>query len=215
METMPYRAGMESAVVTAAIASDVSAGWRAGLPVLRGNGVTLRELRRSDAASLWAFLNKEEVARFISPPPTTVAGFDKFIAWTHARRAAGEYVCFGIVPDGYDAAVGLFQIQIPPGADAEWGFALGSAFWGTGLFLEGAAAVLDFAFDQMNLERLGARAAVDNGRGNGALRKLGAVRDHLIPQGLVRNGRVLDQYYWTVTPDDRPRRKIVWDSIRH
>jgi len=88
-----------------------AATWRAGLPVLKGNGVTLRELRLSDAPSLLAFLNTEEVTRFISPPPTTVAGFERFIEWTHRERAAGNYVCFGIVPDGYDQAVGLFQVR--------------------------------------------------------------------------------------------------------
>jgi hypothetical protein len=31
----------------------------------------------------------------------------------------------------------------------------------------------------------------------------------------VLNGRVLDQYYWTVSADDRPRRKIVWDLRAH
>ena len=29
----------------------------------------------------------------------------------------------------------------------EWGFALGSAYWGTGLFVAGATHVLDFAFE--------------------------------------------------------------------
>ena len=56
-------------------------------------------------------LNTEEVTRFISPPPTTLAGFERFIEWTHRERAAGNYVCFGIVPDGYDQAVGLFQVR--------------------------------------------------------------------------------------------------------
>jgi len=79
--------------------------WRAAVPVLQVKGVTLRELRLSDAPSLLAFLTTEEVTRFISPPPTTVAGFERFIEWTHRERAAGHYVCFGIVPDGYDQAV--------------------------------------------------------------------------------------------------------------
>jgi len=56
--------------------------WKQALPVLTGSMVTLRELRISDATSLLAMLSTEEVARFISPPPTTVEGFERFIAWT-------------------------------------------------------------------------------------------------------------------------------------
>src|SRR5207253_7848685 len=65
--------------------------WKQALPVLTGSMVTLRELRTSDATSLLAMLSTEEVARFISPPPTTVEGFERFIAWTHRERAAGNY----------------------------------------------------------------------------------------------------------------------------
>jgi len=73
----------------------------------------------------------------------------------------------------------------------------------------------DFAFDGMGLEQLGARAAIENGRGNGALRKVGAVCEGVIANGLVLNGRTLDKYYWTVSADGRPRKKIVWDLRTH
>ena len=106
------------------------------------------------------------------------------------------------MPDGYDVAVGIFQIQITANEPPEWGFVIGSEFWGTGLFVEGAVALMDFAFNQMGLERLAARAAVDNGRGNGALRKIGAVRKSRIRNGLVRAGRS------TTSITGRRRRRI-------
>ena len=117
--------------------SATTSDWRQSLPVLTGTGFTLRELRLSDAPSLLALLTTEEVSRFISPPPSTVDGFERFIRWAQRERAAGNYVCFGIVPDGSDVAIGIFQLrQLEPGfATAEWGFALGSSFWGTGLFV--------------------------------------------------------------------------------
>jgi len=213
METMPYQFGMEDAIDTATL--EPTSGWRAGLPALAGAGVTVRELRASDASSLYALLTTEEVARFISPPPKTVQAFEQFIMWSHIRRAQGHYVCFGIVPDGEDAAVGIIQIQLTADEPPEWGFVMGSPFWGTGLFVEAATAVLDFAFRHMGLEQLAARAGVDNGRGNGALRKVGAVRKEFIANGFVGNGCVRAQYYWTVTRADRSQRKITWDLATH
>src|SRR5512143_2055948 len=103
----------------------VSYDWRAGLPVLRGAHVTLRELRLSDATTLLTMLNAEEVMRFASPAPASVEAFERFILWTQRQRAEGNYVCFGIVPDGYEDAVGIIQVrQTEPGFDtAEWGVA--------------------------------------------------------------------------------------------
>jgi ribosomal-protein-alanine N-acetyltransferase len=197
-----------------ATSSTVSSNWREQLPVLKAEGITLRELRVSDAASLLALLTTEEVTRFISPPPTTLEGFERFIQWAQREREGGRYVCFAVVPDGYDTAVGLFQVRQldPMFGTAEWGFAIGSPFWGSGLFVSGAELVIDFAFDVIGIHRLEARAAVENGRGNGALRKLGAVQEGTLRKSFVRNGRALDQALWAILPDDRYRAKAVWGS---
>ena len=91
-----------------------------------------------------------------------------------------------------DTAIGIFQVrQLEPGfATAEWGFAIGSAFWGTGMFLDGAQLVVNFAFDVIGTHRLEARAAVKNGRGNGALRKLGATQEGVLRRSLPAQRRV-------------------------
>ncbi len=221
MEKMPFRDSevvmdVQSVIATASSTATTS-DWRQGLPVLSGSMVTLRELRLSDAPSLLAMLSTEEVARFISPPPTTVEGFERFIAWTHRERAAGNYVCFAVVPHGMDTAVGIFQVrQLEPGfATAEWGFALGSAYWGTGVFVDGAKMVVNFAFDVVGTHRLEARAAVANGRGNGALRKIGATQEGVLRKSFLRNGEYLDQTLWTILDDDWRRAKTVWGSQVH
>jgi RimJ/RimL family protein N-acetyltransferase len=224
MEKMPFRDAAESvmdvnAVIESARATTTtsSTNWQQGLPVLAGSMVTLRELRLSDAASLLTMLGSEEVARFISPPPTTVDGFERFIAWTNRERAAGNYVCFGVVPHGMDTAIGIFQIrQLEPGfGTAEWGFAMGSAFWGTGAFMDAAKMVIEFAFDVVETHRLEARAAVANGRGNGALRKVGAMQEGILRKSFLRNGEYLDQTLWTILDEDWRRSKSVWGPRVH
>ncbi len=193
---------------SAAVCTD----WTEGLPVLQAPGVTLRELRQADAASLLALLTTEEVTRFISPPPTTIEGFERFIAWTESERKAGRYACFAVVPEGYDTAVGLFQLrQLDPSfGTAEWGFAIAEDFWGSGIFARSAARVLDFAFREIGVHRIEARAAVQNGRGNGALRKIGAVQEGILRRSFLRGGQFLDQALWAIIDEDWYRSKAVW-----
>ena len=207
MEKMPYQARADALVSTRPLADNIAAqpnGWRSGLPELTGSMVTLRELRVGDAASLFTALVNAEVTRFISPPPPTVEGFGRFIEWTHRQRAAGQYVCFAIVPRGSDIAVGLFQVRSlePDFGTAEWGFALASEFWGTGMFTDGARLVIEFAFDVIGSYRLEARAAIKNGRGNGALRKVGAVQEGILRKSFLRDGRYLDQALYAIVEDD-------------
>ena len=214
MEKMPYRPELDTQMQTiqTPAVDIVSTDWRTGLPVLSGKRVALRELRMSDAASLFAMLTTEEVARFISPPPSTVEGFERFIAWTLRQRAAGTYVCFAVTLQGFDTAIGILQVrETEPGFNtAEWGFAIGSPFWGTGVFEESAELVLGFVFDTIGVHRLEARAAVRNGRGNGALVKIGAVHEGVLRKSFLRNGEYLDQVLYTIVEDDwRASREAV------
>jgi RimJ/RimL family protein N-acetyltransferase len=192
----------------------IRSDWKQTLPVLTGAGFTLSELQISDAASLLALLTDEEVTRFISPPPTTIEGFERFITWAQRERAAGRYICFGVVPDGYNTAVGLFQVrQLDPSfGTAEWGFAIGSAFWGTGLFAAGADLVIDFSFEVIGVHRLEARAAVQNSRGNAALRKIGAMQEGILRKSFLKGGQHLDQALWAIIKDDWYRSKAVWGA---
>ena len=192
----------------------VTSDWRERVPVLTGSKVTLRELELEDAAPLFAMLTTEEVSRFISPPPTTVEGFERFITWAHHERSLGRYVCFAVVPHGMNTAVGLFQLrQLEAGfASGEWGFAIGSAFWGTGVFGDGARLVVDYAVETIGCHRLEARAAVINGRGNGALRKIGAVQEGILRRSFTKNGQQLDQVLWSILAEDWRQSKAVWGS---
>ena len=203
MEKMPYQPEIAN-VSAPASASIATTNWRERLPVLAGTNFHLRELRAEDAPALLEMLTTEEVARFISPPPTTVEGFERFIAWTHRERQAGQYVCFGIVPEGMTTAVGLFQLRsLEPGfGSCEWGFAMGSQFWGSGVFEQGANLIIDFGIEVIGIQRFEARAAVANGRGNGALRKIGAVQEGVLRRSFLRNGQYHDQVLWSILSED-------------
>ena len=214
MEKMPFHFNVnERATAMIRTTADVlkkqptivtTSDWKQGLPMLAGSSFTLRELRIEDAPSLLAMLTSAEVSRFISPPPTTVEGFERFIVWANHEREAGNYACFAVVPRGMTTAVGLFQLRSLEKhfLSAEWGFALGSQYWGTGIFAEGARMVVDFAVDSIGVHRLEARASVANGRGNGALRKIGAVQEGILRRSFLRNGVHHDQVLWGIVADD-------------
>jgi RimJ/RimL family protein N-acetyltransferase len=213
---MPYQSHLEPTPPPASLQTPpaTTGSWRDEVPCLVGNLVSLRELRASDAPSLFIALTSEQVSRFISPPPATVEGFGRFINWAIRQRQAGQYVCFAVVPRGSDTAVGIFQVRSlePAFGTAEWGFALASECWGTGMFIDGAELIVDFAFEVLGVHRLEARSALKNGRGNGALRKLGAVQEGVLRRSFLRNGEYLDQALWTILQDEWLQAKTVWGS---
>ncbi|HUR34913.1 MAG TPA: GNAT family protein [Vicinamibacterales bacterium] len=206
-------------LVTTTVARDLAprdtvCDWRFRLPVLSSGELVLREVRASDAHSLVALLTTPEITRFISPPPQTVDGFERFIAASQRMRAMGEGACFAVTLRDYDTAIGLFQVrQVNPSEDearqlagamdtAEWGFALGSPFWGAGIFEQGAALVIEFAFTQLRVRRLEARCAVKNGRGGRALLKVGAAPEGVLRKAFVCGDEHLDQMLYAIIEHD-------------
>jgi ribosomal-protein-alanine N-acetyltransferase len=174
--------------------------WRNGLQPLTGDLVIIRELIAADAPTLFEALSDPVVSRHISPPPPSIRAFEGFIAWAQRERAVGNGVAFGIVPIGLDHAVGLVQVRAlePTFFVAEWGFVLGRSFWSTGVFQDAAALVIRFAFETLKVHRLEARAVLDNGRGNGALKKMGAGAEAVLAKSFKRDERYDEQLLWSL-----------------
>ena len=177
--------------------------WSDRVSPLHGDLTTLREVAASDVYPLFTLFSNPAVTAYMAPPPPTLAKFAGFVEWSHQQRAQGHGVCFGIVPNGMTAAVGILQIQLDPTlAEAEWGFVLSAHFWSTGVFSDAANMLVEFAFTIMRIERLEARIALRNERGQAAVQKLGARFETTLaeasPKGIPRDPEAV----WTLRKDD-------------
>jgi ribosomal-protein-alanine N-acetyltransferase len=204
MDRVHFAGEVEVTMRRTSSAAAAMTDWREEHATLVGQRVALRELRVSDAASLFELLTAPEVARFVTSPPATVEGFARFIAQTNGDRGPVNTLCFAVTLVDNDAAIGMFQIREiePRFHTAEWGFALGSAFWGTGVFTEAAQLMMQFAFEHLRVHRLEARVAVRNGRGTRALQKIGAVPEGVLRKAFFKDGQYLDQVMYAIVADD-------------
>ncbi|MCC7125386.1 MAG: GNAT family N-acetyltransferase [Acidobacteria bacterium] len=204
LEPRSGRRRRQTVTTTAPAITRVGAAWREGLPALRTSRLTLREVRHADATTLAALMNEESVTRFLAAPPATPDEFRQFIDWTHQKRREGSYACFGIVPRGMKTAVGFFQLRALDSEchTAEWGFALGRAYWGSGYFVEGARAMLTFVFEHLGIDRLEARVLTGNARANAAMRKIGATSEAILRRSFEKDGTLHDTRLWSLLDTD-------------
>jgi ribosomal-protein-alanine N-acetyltransferase len=178
---------------------------------LVGRLTEVREITLSDAPTLFKVLSDELVTPHISPPPPDVDALAGFIRWSHEERRSGRGFCVGIVPHGLNAAVGLIQLRaLDPAFDvAEWGFALGAAFWSTGIFVEAAGLLAEYAFQTLGVRRIEARSTTSNDRGNAVLQKLGAHAEAVLSRSLSQPTGWRDQLLWSLTEEDYRQRATV------
>ena len=178
--------------------------WQTSLPSLVSGNVLVRGLHDGDAAALFALCANEAVGRFLWTPPSTMQRVEQFIEWTREQQSSGRQICFAIVPIGSSCAAGLIQVrQIDPQFTiAEWGFAVGERYWGTGLFSAAARLALAFLFSTVGVHRIEARTVVTNVRANAALEKLGAVNEGRLRSAFRSGDRCYDQFLWAILASD-------------
>jgi [ribosomal protein S5]-alanine N-acetyltransferase len=178
--------------------------WTDRLPRLRGDLTTLREVAESDVYTLFTLFSDPVITAYMAPPPPTLAKFAGFVAWSRQEREQGRGLCFGIVPDGMTAAVGILQVRSldSTSSSAEWGFVLSTHFWSTGVFSDAANVLVEFAFKTMRINRLEARIALRNRRAHAAVQKLGARYESTLATSFFKGIPRDPESVWTLYEND-------------
>jgi [ribosomal protein S5]-alanine N-acetyltransferase len=178
--------------------------WRNELPTLAGRTVVLREPAVHDLGPLVDLLSLADASRFGVEEPTTDVAVQQLIERAIRDRSAGLSFTYVITLAAARTVVGIAQVrQLDPAFEAaEWECTLAPSVRGTGLFLDAARLVGSFAFGSVGVHRLESRVLLQNGRANGALRKLGAVQEGILRRSVRRGTEYLDQVLWSVLKED-------------
>ncbi|HMF97477.1 MAG TPA: GNAT family N-acetyltransferase [Vicinamibacterales bacterium] len=182
----------------------LTSDWRNALPTLIGRSVTLREVAPHDLGALVNLLSIADATRFGIDNPVSDVTVQELIDRALLDRAAGKGFTYTITVAASRSVVGLAQVrQLDPMFEAaEWELTIAPSSRGTGVFLEAARLLGSFTFGVIGTHRLEARVPLQNGRANGALRKLGAVQEGILRRSLRRHGDYFDQVLWSLLKED-------------
>jgi RimJ/RimL family protein N-acetyltransferase len=178
--------------------------WRSELPTLAGRVVTLREPSPNDLGPLVDLLALGDATHFGIDDPVTDVGIQEFIERAPRDRANGLAFSYVITLTVARTVIGLVQVrQLDPSFEAaEWECTIAPSSRGIGIFMEAARLAGSLAFGSVGVHRLEARVPVQNGRANGALRKLGAVQEGVLRRSIRRGGEYVDQVLWSLLKED-------------
>jgi RimJ/RimL family protein N-acetyltransferase len=142
----------------------------ASIPVLETERLTLRAPRFADAKTVATLANDRRIAENTAriPHPYNTSDAEGFIAG--ANKAGGECVFLITLRDG--TVIGACGIVRQDGAP-ELGYWLGVGYWGKGYATEALHALIDYAFDDLELDALHAGARVTNPASRRVLEKCG------------------------------------------
>jgi RimJ/RimL family protein N-acetyltransferase len=178
--------------------------WRNELPALGGRTVTLREPTSADLGALVELLALGDATRFGVEEPISGVGAQELVDRIARERANGIAFTYAITLTATGTIVGLLQVrQLDMAFEAaEWECTIAPSERGSGTFVEAARLVGSFVFESLGTHRLEARVLLQNGRANGALRKLGAVQEGILRRSVRRDDEYFDQVLWSMLKED-------------
>lgn len=176
------------------------------LPI-RTERLLLRRARHDDAADMFAYYGRADVARYLLHPTFTRLEVDDLLR----RRLDGppDPAALGLVLELDGTVVGDMVVFLKrPSLDlAEIGWVIHPDHAGRGLATEAATAMLDVAFDHYGVHRVHAELDALNERSAALARRLGMRRESDNRADFWSKGRWADSQTWAIRAEEWAARR--------
>ncbi|MBN1918728.1 MAG: GNAT family N-acetyltransferase [Verrucomicrobia bacterium] len=190
--------------------------------MIAGEKVRLRALQEEDAEDCWRWFNTWEMVRNLEIRyPVSRLAEREFIANAMKPQADDKVFAIEALDGGaYLGNVGLHRISWED-RRATFGIFIGEkAYWGKGYGTDATRAIVRFAFEQMNLNRVDLQVLADNERGIRCYEKVGFVREGVQRQHRYREGRYVDMVVMSILREEYETRRDEFlpkqvDTPRH
>lgn len=177
--------------------------------IIKTPRLLLRPLRTRDAGALFDIYSDPRVCRFLVHPPwKEIRQAHEFLARDFSARDSRRSLRFAIEVSAEGVLAGecaLFNLH-DASRRAETGLAIASRWWGKGLAFEAMEALVEFAMDDMGLNRLEADVDPRNAASARVLQKLGfRLEGHMPERWLVEGEPAHTDFYGLLARDWRRR----------
>lgn len=185
------------------------------MPDLKTPRLRLRPFAPSDARAVQRLAGAPEVALMTLniPHPYEDGIAEAWIAGheEHWRARACLTLAVTAAPEGL---VGSIALRLAPRhRRGELGYWIGAPFWNRGYATEAAAAVVEFGFRELNLNRIQARHLTRNPASGRVMQKIGMTQEGVLRQQAYSRGRFEDLAMYAILRSDAPSGR-GWGSGR-
>jgi ribosomal-protein-alanine N-acetyltransferase len=176
-----------------------------GNPTLETERLTLRTLRESDAADVFAYASHPEVSRYVTwESHQTIEDSRAFISWVSDRVAEDASGDWGVELKETGRIVGSIGFVHVDELNlcGDVGYALALEYRGRGLMAEALRRIIAFAFTEMKLNRLEAVHFIENEASGRVMQKAGMLYEGLLRQRMLVKGVYRDVKQYAIVRGD-------------
>lgn len=170
-------------------------------PVVKTERLVLREIVNEDIHSIFTSFSDLDMVRFYGQEPMqTVAEAERLVALFSQNYRENRGIRWGIERKESKGLIGTigFHAYNSKHKRAEIGYEIHPQHWRHGYAAEAISGVLNYGFNEMNLQRIGAVVFIENEASNNLLKKLGFQREGMLRHYMQQNGMAHDVYMYAL-----------------
>ena len=178
--------------------------------LLRTKRLLLREYQINDLEDKFVFESDLLVVKYVCYGPYSREECRKDLEFHIGQQSAAprRYYHLGLVLPDSNRLIGWCGLELAAenGRHGELGYALNRSYWGNGYMLEAAQAIVNFGFDQLQIQRIFATCHPDNRASIRILEKLNMQFESRLPKQKKCHGLWRDTLiYGLCNKDWKPR----------
>jgi len=182
------------------------------LPTLKTKRLLLRPISLTDISDVFEYAKSPLVGPNAGwKPHSSIGETEAFVKYAIKKREIGQPGIYAIIYKENNKMIGTIEIHSYNLYKGEIGFVLNPKYWGKGLIVEAAQAVIIYGFEILHLKRLQYGYFLFNNRSKRVCEKLGFTKE-----GILRNkyknydGMIIDEVIASITIEDYLSNKIAW-----
>lgn len=175
------------------------------LPIIETKRLKLRKLEMADTQDLFEYASEPAVSRFMPwQAHQTTDDTAEFIDFILKGYEKNKKLTWAIELKSENKMIGTidFVSWLQKRQRAEVGYTLSHHYWGQGLMLEAAEALIDFGFKEMDLIKVEAPIMLDNKQSQRLAEKLGMIREGVARKHMVIKGEFVDLAMYAVLKEE-------------
>jgi ribosomal-protein-serine acetyltransferase len=173
------------------------------------NEITLRAWRESDIAQAFDVVirNREHLQEYMHwmTPDYSLETATGFITNSIAKAAERKNLGLGIFRgEGIIGSIGFVEFHWAE-RKTEIGYWIAKGEEGKGIITRACKLLIDYAFDELNMNRIEIHCSAENWRSAAVPERLGFLKEGVLRQAHLRNGRLHDFAIYGLLAEDRER----------
>jgi [ribosomal protein S5]-alanine N-acetyltransferase len=171
------------------------------LPLLETERLILRKLTLKDAGDMFEYASEPLVSRYVPwEVHKSVKDTKEFLDHMMKSYEQKKKLTWAIELKSEQKMIGTidFVNWMPKRYKAELAYILSHRYWGKGFTLEAARALLQYGFQEMELNKVEAPIMLDNLQSQRVVEKLGMKREGVAREHMIINGKFVDLAMYSI-----------------